>query len=66
MKPKVLGVSRMYDNKKAILVSFDRGLSDDELRRFHHWISVAAQKVSDGLAAEVCVSVALQPKDPGQ
>ncbi len=29
------GVSRMGDNDKAILVSFSRRLTDDELRFFH-------------------------------
>ncbi len=29
------GVSRMGDNDKAILVSFSRRLSDEELRFFH-------------------------------
>lgn len=30
--PKCWGVSRMADNEKAILVSFERSLTDSELR----------------------------------
>lgn len=35
MQAFVRGVSRMHDNGKALLVSFDRKLTDDELRAFH-------------------------------
>lgn len=33
--PKVVGVSRVSDNDKVILVSLERPLTDDELRNFH-------------------------------
>lgn len=32
---KSIGVSRMFDNEKAVLVSFDRRPTDDELRAIH-------------------------------
>lgn len=35
---KVYGVSRMFDNDKAILVSFSRPLTDDELRHLHDYL----------------------------
>ncbi len=54
---KVSGVSRMFDNNKALLVSFDRPLSDDELRRFHYWVEEAVNKVSDNLTVHVGASV---------
>lgn len=37
-RPAAQGVGRMADNDKAILVSFSRPLTDDELRRFHDFI----------------------------
>lgn len=36
--PKAMGVSRMSDNDRAILVSFTKSLSDDEMRDFHDYI----------------------------
>lgn len=36
--PKVNGVGRMADNDKAMLVMFERKLTDDELREFHEFI----------------------------
>lgn len=33
--PRALGVSRLADNANALLVSFERELSDDELRDLH-------------------------------
>jgi hypothetical protein len=34
------GVGRMFDNEKAILVIFDRKLTDDELRSLHEQIRI--------------------------
>ena len=36
--PKAHIVSRMGDNDKAILVSFTKPLTDDELRDFHDYV----------------------------
>jgi hypothetical protein len=36
--PKALGVSRMADNDRAILVSFSKMLTDDEMRDFHDYV----------------------------
>lgn len=33
--PAAVGVGRMADNEKAVLVSFVRPLTDDELRKLH-------------------------------
>jgi len=35
---RVQGVSRMADNDKAILLSFNRAISDDELRALHEYL----------------------------
>lgn len=35
---RVWGVSRMADNEKALLVSFNRRLTDDEMRFLHEVI----------------------------
>ena len=35
--PKAMGISRMADNDRAILISFTKRLSDDELRDFHEY-----------------------------
>jgi hypothetical protein len=37
--PRACGVSRMADNDKAVLISFERPLTDDELRQFHDALS---------------------------
>lgn len=34
-RARVLGVSRVADNSRAMLVSLDREPTDDELRRLH-------------------------------
>jgi hypothetical protein len=34
-KARAIGVSRMFDNKKALLLSLDREPTDDDLRRIH-------------------------------
>jgi hypothetical protein len=36
--PKAQGVSRMADNNRAILVSFSKALTDDEMRDFHDYV----------------------------
>ena len=36
--PKAMGVSRMSDNVQAILVSFTKPLTDDEMRDFHDYV----------------------------
>ena len=36
--PKVNGVSRMFDNERAILVSLSRAVTDDELRALHEFL----------------------------
>jgi hypothetical protein len=33
--PRARGVGRMADNVKAVLVYFDRRLTDDEMRKLH-------------------------------
>lgn len=38
--PKVNGVGRVADNDRAILVIFERPLSDDELRNLHEEIKL--------------------------
>lgn len=35
--PKAQGISRMSDNDHALLISFDKQLTDDEMRDFHEW-----------------------------
>lgn len=42
--PHVLGVGRMFDNKKALLVSMEREPTDDELRAFHDALRAVAPK----------------------
>ncbi len=37
MNNKVQGVSRMADNERALLISFSKPLTDDELRSFHNF-----------------------------
>jgi hypothetical protein len=37
---KARGVGRMFDNEKAVLVMFDRKLTDDELRSLHDQIRI--------------------------
>ena len=37
-RANVQGVSRMADNDRAVLVSFSRFLSDDELRDLHNFL----------------------------
>ena len=37
--PKARGVGRMGDNDKAIMVHFDRPLTDDELRTLHEMLA---------------------------
>lgn len=34
-RARAIGVSRMLDNKKALLLSLDREPTDDDLRRIH-------------------------------
>lgn len=34
-RARVVGVSRMFDNPKALLLSLDRAPTDDDLRRIH-------------------------------
>jgi len=36
--PKAQGISRMSDNDRAILISFDKRLTDDEFRDFHEYV----------------------------
>lgn len=36
--PKAMGVSRMSGNDQAILVSFTKVLTDDEMRDFHDYV----------------------------
>lgn len=41
MLPGACGVSRMWDNEKAVLVSFERKPTDDELRALHDLLAAA-------------------------
>ncbi len=34
----VMGVSRMFDNDRAVLISTRRRLTDDQLRELHEWL----------------------------
>ena len=36
--PKAMGVSRVADNDRAILISFTKRLSDDDMRDFHEYV----------------------------
>ncbi len=44
---RVFGVSRMSDNDKAVLVSFNRKLTDEELRFFHEVCERSAPLMED-------------------
>lgn len=37
-RPRVLGVGRMGDNPRAVLVSLERAPTDDELRALHDYL----------------------------
>lgn len=50
---KVRGVSRVADNSKALLVSFDREPTDDDIRALH-----------EGLKPPVVGSTKFHPEDP--
>lgn len=56
--PRFQGGSRMFDNPRAILVSFDRTLTDGEMIRFLHWAELAFQKVADNLTMAVGYTIA--------
>lgn len=43
------GVTRMADNDKAVLVSFSRRLTDDELRFFHEVCQRSAPLMADDI-----------------
>ena len=43
--PKAFGVSRVADNDKVVLVSFNRPLTDDELRVLHEEIRLLEHEV---------------------
>lgn len=57
MAPRLHGVGRVADNEQALLVIFDRKLSDGELRRFHEAIRLVdvsrnILEIDDFLGAE--------------
>lgn len=43
--PRVLGVSRVADNQRAILVSLDRSPTDDEMRALHDAMRLQARRL---------------------
>ena len=42
--PELLGISRMADNNKAILISFKESPTDDQLRALHDKLSALASQ----------------------
>lgn len=52
-KPTVIGVSRMFDNKRAALICFDREPTDDELRDMHETLRAERFGQAEPVAASV-------------
>jgi hypothetical protein len=62
---RVIGVGRLIDNDRALLVMFDRVPTDDEFREFHESMRArAVVKRPLGLAQEIAVSIEPAPFVP--